>query len=345
MAGKKKSSPVSDALLEAHIAFLVDQLTGSGFQPFVEEVLDAVLAQAATVKLETVISRKTIKDVARQYALEMEYGGGIPELVGDVARAIHAAPEHQQTQLGQLLSKRRYDELVEHLLSLRSVRERFLKGFVESAIYEQIASDLLYNGIRGYVASAEAPGFIPGARSALKLGRAVVRRATANIEDVVEESIKHHIGRSIREVSQRTVQPLIDGEHDAAIRQGAAETWAQARMLRVGSLADELSATDLEELFVTLYECWKDLRKTKYLGALVDVGVDAFFDKYGAIDLAALLDDLSIDHQLMLGEAMRFGPPVLSELAQGGQLQAVLRTALQPFYQSGMIDQVLARQG
>jgi hypothetical protein len=213
---------------------------------------------------------------------------------------------------------------------------------IASPLYQRIASDLLYNGIRDYLARSNLGDNIPGARSALKLGRAVVKRATAGFEDVMEDGLKRHIGRSVGSVSQKTAQSLLDGDHDDALREVAIDSWQRLRNLSIGELREDLSALDVEELFVTLYECWKELRGTPFIAAMIETGIDTFFDKYGEASLAELLEDLGIDRQIMLREAMRFAPHVLAQLHAADKLAPTVRRLLEPFYRSGKVEKILA---
>lgn len=340
-AGSRKKD-VAQALLDAQVAFVVDTLTQTGcLTPTLDALLDHALEDAARLTLEQVVTRDLIKATARTYAIELDLQGGIPELVGDVARALHAHPIHERTRLGDLVSPRRFEDLLDHAMALKSLRRRVIDELLGSPLYERIASDLLYNGIRDYVARTEAPSGIPGARSALRLGRAVVKRATAGFEDALELSIKRHIGRSVGRISRETAQPLLDGEHDAALREVAVDSWQRLRELTVGELRRDVTALDVEELFVTLYECWKDLRRTPFIAAMIETGIDTVFDKYGAQSLAALLEDLGVDRALMRREALRFAPHVLGALHAAGRLEPAVRRLLEPFYHSGAVEKVL----
>lgn len=341
---KKARPAAAQALLDAHVAFLVEQLTGEGLGALIETLLDTALEQAGGLVLESVVTRAMIKATARTYAVELELQGGIPELIGDIARALHAHPVHERTRLADLISQRRFADLLDHALALKSIRGRLVRELIASPLYERIASDLLYNGIRDYLATSPLTAGIPGARSAMRLGRAVVSRATPGLESAMEESLKRYIGRSVGSVSDKTAQPLLDGEHDAALREAALDSWQRIRATRIGELREELSALDVEEMFVTLYEWWKELRRTEFIGALIDAGIDAFFDKYGACTLAELLEDLGIGRQLMLAEGLRFAPQVLRQVHQAGRLETLVRRGLEPFYLSGRVEQVLEKR-
>lgn len=340
---KRKPRGPAEALLKAHVAFMLEELTGPGLKALIESVLDGLLEDADRITLEQAVTRDMIKATARTYAIELDLKGGIPELIGEVARALHGHPVHGRTRLADLMPDRRFRELLDHALALKSVRARIVHGVIRSPLYESFASELLYNGIREYLGSNPIARGIPGARSAMKLGKAVMSRATAGFDGVIEDGIKRHIGRTVASISERTARPLIDGEHDEGLREVAIESWLQVRHTRLGDVVGNLSPIEVEELFVTLYETWRELRGTGFIGEMIEAGIDTFFDKYGAASLAELLEDLGITRPLMLAEAMRFGPHVIGALQEQGLLEGSIRRLLERFYRSGRVEAVLEK--
>jgi hypothetical protein len=321
------------------VRFVLDELTGDGFAGILARGLDALLEEADRITLDDAVSRETIQATARTYAVDLTLKGGIPELAGEVARALHAHPIHERVTLGDLLEERRVERLVEHALEFRALRERVVRFLIASPLYEAFASELLYNGIRDYLANG-ASG-IPGARSALELGKAVASRAPG-LEATFEEGLLRYIARAVRSVSELTVKPLVDGDHDDALRDVLLDSFRRVRGTTLGELRGDVSADDLEELFVTGYELWNDLRRTELIGTMIDAAVDKLFDKYGESSLLELLTDLGITREIMLGEAYRFAPHAVALLHREGLLERRVRALLAPFYASGAVERVLA---
>ena len=83
-----------------------------------------------------------------------------------------------------------------------------------------------------------------------------------------------------------------------------------------------------------VFEYWRELRHTDYFNAMLESGVQAFFDKYGDTSLTGLLDELGVTRELMLGDARRFLPPVMAKLQSEGLLEAWLRRHLEGYFQA-----------
>ncbi|WP_428310365.1 hypothetical protein [Hydrocarboniphaga sp.] len=339
---KKKSGGVAAALLDAHCAFVIEQLTGEALMPLLEQGLDAALADAARLKLKDVVTPKMIKDTTRTYAVELQLGGGVPELVGDIARALHGHKIHQATTFGELISDHAVSQYLDKILEFKSLREKIALELFSGPLYAEFASDLLYHGIQGYLSNNPLTRNIPGAGSMMKLGKRVMSKASPGLESSLEDGLKKYIGKSVEATSRRSVDYLLHHIDDAAIRDMALDIWDRVRELPVAVLRADISSLDQEELFVIGYEYFQELRRTDIFSTLIEAAIDAFFDKYGDSTLTALIDDIGVTRQMMIGEARRYAPPILKTLKKKKMLDATVRRYLEPFYLSGQVEQIVA---
>ncbi|MBC7172997.1 MAG: hypothetical protein H5U40_11235, partial [Polyangiaceae bacterium] len=124
MAASHRHADIAQALLEAHVRFTLDELTGRELSLLIERVLDTVLEQAEYVALADAVKPEAIKAVARAHAIEIELKGGIPELVGKIVKQLHAHPIHERVTLGDVFTDRRVEKVVDHALELVQLRAR-----------------------------------------------------------------------------------------------------------------------------------------------------------------------------------------------------------------------------
>ncbi|MFA5940417.1 MAG: hypothetical protein WC809_13755 [Sinimarinibacterium sp.] len=339
----KKKLDVAQALLEAQVHYAIEQLSGDGLQALIESELDAILVDCMRLKLKDVVTAKMIKDTARTYASEIEMGGGLPQLVADVAQAVYAHKVLDHTAPKDIVTHTRYTEFVDKLLELKSLREKLVHEISTSPIYIAFASDLLYHGIKGYVArSTELTKGIPGASSMMKLGRSVMNKASPGLETSLDEGLKKYVSRSVEVTAKSSADFVLKHLNDEALRDMAREIWDRSKFTPIGTLRDDVDGDDLEDLFVIGYEYWRELRKTEFYGKVIDTGIDAFFQGYGDAYLGDLLDDLGITRDMMLAEAMRYAPHVLKVLKRKKLLEGMVRRQLEGFYRSGTVERVLA---
>lgn len=344
MAQKKKAG-IADALLDAHVAFVVAELEGAKLKDRVEAEIDALLAGAAKLKLEEVVSRAAVKEVVRVYASELELGGGIPELIAGIARLLHKAEIHERTRLDDLLSERQFAEILDKLLEMRELRTQLLDEAVDNPAYAALASDLLYHGIKGYLQQSRLTDSIPGARSMMQLGKRVIQRASPGLEHAIEDNLKAYIRKNIGATLKESRRFILSRLDEAKLREAVLEAWTRLKRARVSGFRRYLDADDLEDFFVIGYEWWRVFRKSEWFAEVVNIGVDHFFDTYGKTALSKLLEEVGIGRQHLLADAMRFAPPAIKALKKKKLLEPLVRRNLEGFYRSAEVEKIVSTIG
>ena len=95
----------ANRLLEALIAHLSESLDPDRLDDWLEQELDALLAQADTVRLNEAVTAEQIGVTVRKYAVQMELGGGIPELVGEMVDRLYNHGIQGERRVGELVDE------------------------------------------------------------------------------------------------------------------------------------------------------------------------------------------------------------------------------------------------
>ena len=337
----KKKTSTAEALLEAHVQFMLQQLDGKALRPRIEREVDALLHDAEQLSLKDVVSREAVKETVRVYAVKLELNAGIPELVADIAHRLHAHPIHARTRIGELLSDQQFTEILDKLLEMKELRTRLLDESVSNPVYSALAADIVYHGIKDYLTQNKLTGNIPGARAAMKLGKSMMNRATPGLENAIEERLKGYVSRNIQSTLQESRRFLLDRFDEESIREVALDVWEQLKDSKVSLFRDFLGGGDLEDFFVIGYEYWHQLRKTDWYVTLIDAGVDGFFDRYQDSSLGEILEEIGIGRDMLVADAMRFAPKAIEGLKHRGLLEPMIRRNLQDFYLSGAVEKII----
>lgn len=329
-----KTKPVAERLLDAHVAFMIAQLEKEPLRLNIEEELDHALAAAEKITLNEAVTRDQIKDTVRTYAVDLDLHGALPELVGDIARAIYTHDIHDRTAINDLVTDKQFIELFDQLMAMKELREKIIKQSIGNPLYGALVSDVLYNGIKGYINDNPLTKNSQVAASALKIGKSLLSKASPGLEQSLEDGIKRYISGNIK-ASQRTTEKFIRARlEDDSVKDRALELWDEHKHRKIAEVREYISERDVEEGFVTGYEYWRRLRKTEYYWTIIATGIDAFFDKYGNTSLREILDEVGVHRETMLAEAMRYAPPVIAMLKKKGLLEPRIRRQLEKFYLS-----------
>lgn len=337
----KKTKSTAGQLLDAHVKFMIDQLNGDALQQNIEDELDHALEAAEKITLNEAVSREQIKQTVKNYAVDLDLHGGIPELIGDLARTLYAHKIHDQTTLADLVTDQQFADILEQVLAMKDLREKIIKRSIGNPLFGALASDVLYNGIKGYISDNPLTKNSKMAASALSIGKSLLSKASPGLEHAVEEGVKRYIKGNIKATQKQTEHFIRARIEDDSVRDHATELWDAAKEQKVSLFRDYISSRDLEEGFVTGYEYWRKLRRTDYYWAVIEICIDGFFDKYGDSSLREILDEVGIHREMMLEEAMRFAPPVIKMLKKKKLLEPRIRRQLERFYMSDEAKAIL----
>lgn len=339
---KKTMHPKAAALLDAHVVYITAQLSGKSLQVLIEDEIHQIMADAEKITLNEAVTSQMIKDTARNYAVDLELSGAIPELVGDIARALYANPVHNVTTIGELLPDGLFEEFLDKMLEMRDAREYFVHEVVANPVYSALASDILLEGLRGYAQQGrELARQIPGAARAARLGQSLLSQAFPMLEESLEDNLRKYVTRILDGILHRSEHFLLTHFDEDRLRNIALEVWDEIKQKPVSEFKRSVSSLDMEEFFVIGYETWRELRNTAFYQAMIDTGIDCFFEKYGETSLRELVDEMGITHEIMVGEAMRYAPHVVKVLKHKKMLEPLLRRNLEGFYTSKTVAVIL----
>lgn len=334
-------SPLAERLLEAHVAWWETRLEDDQLGLWLGEQIEALIADAARLRLEEVVSRSSVKAIALAYAAEIEPQGALPELVGEIARAIQASPLQGRTRLREVLPDAQFRLWLDQILGLEKARDALLSAALDNPVVAELSAELVLQGLRDHLADNPLTRRLPGAESMLRLGRSVLNRARPGLDSALEEGLQQAIQASIRQTLRGAEQALRARLSEERLRDAALMIWKQLRERSLAELRASLSPAEVEELFVTGYEYWRVLRRTPYYRGLIETGVDVFFDTYGGEPPTRLLEELGLDAAQLREDALRFAPRALAALRKKKLLAPLIRRQLAPFYASPEVAAML----
>lgn len=326
-------------LLDAHVAHELAALRGVRFLDLVTGEIDFALRAGSELTLDQVMPRELIKEVALKYVSTFRLPGAIPEVAGALATRLKAHPANE-TPLGEVVSRPRIDELAEALVEMRTLRRELLRSLADNSGIQAGVGTVVRGTARGALDTGRRiADNLPGGSLGFSLAERVAGRMAGSVKGT---QVGAAVDQSARELAERGAGALLGYLSDTAassvtdeeVHAALLEIWDALSTRPVRELADLIDDEQLVALFVGLYQVWLDIRDSDYLRALVDTGVDFFFDTYGSFTLDRLLEEWGLGRDDLVEEALRFGPPVIEALAEAGVLEQLVRRRLSSFYES-----------
>jgi hypothetical protein len=325
------ASLLAQQLLDAQVTFIKSRLTGDEAPQHFVRILDFALAQANTLSLEQAVDLQSVKEVVKVYAFELNLGAGILELIGAIAQRIYGEISHSSATLLQLVGQQNIEQWIDKILELEQVRTHIIEAIQNSPtalhIITQIVSSLIKSQRAEWLESMHDVNVLPE-----WIGKSVfsgklkhfLRQQEDKFLHLTEQQLAHFIQQQSKHLLQLDNQDLKDI---------ALEVWQSVQNIPLNELSEGVTALDIEEFFVLIYEFWRHLRQTEYMQKLILTGVDVFFEVYGQYPISELLEEIGISRQHLINDLNRFLPKLIETLNQHDVLDQLIRLQLAEFYQ------------
>jgi hypothetical protein len=316
-------------LLDAHVAYQLEQLRGPALALLIEREVGALFGWLSAVKLNDVVTREHIVGLIQRYVIDVKISGAFAELSGEMTRLVVSSRASEHTRVDQVLSPESFTQFADKVAALEGLWRTVLHLVLQSDAYATLVSRTLQRGLLHSLVSSEHRS--PPQRSGLD---DLLDRLRPLIKHRVEPYVSTYIETFVKRFVRRGEQRLIVALDPEAVRALIDEVWDAIAPMRLTEAFAFISAHDLEDFVVLIYEFWQRYRKTPYFRETSRELVDHFFDKYGDGSVLSLLRDLDIGQDMVTKELQTLLGKLLGHASTTGFLEARLRAQLAPFYQS-----------
>jgi hypothetical protein len=337
------ASELAERLLEAHVDYVVAELTGDRLAATIAREVDDVLTVAGTLVLADVVDPAQVKRVARRGVDTIGGSALVETMVGEVTDAGYQLAAGEDFRLGEVIDRADVSALVEKVLSLHTLHERLLERTTESPLVATVASRFVSKIIADFVQQNRARAEkVPGMSSLLSLGGNAASRVRSATDRHLDQFLGDAAGKGAQYALRRTNSAILELIRDAPVHEAVLEIWDLHAEEPIGRLREYISSADLRELAQLGHQLIANARTSEYTAHLLDAAIDVFFEQYGQHDLAALLGELGIGRDDVVDDLIAFAPPVLDALQADGVLADQVRKRLAPFYRSPAVATLLA---
>jgi hypothetical protein len=333
---------LADQLLDAHVAYVLDRLSGDALTAEIATTVDDALTGLADVRLDELVDAVEVKRVVRRLVADVPATAAATTLVSAMADAVHEGPP-EPFSLGELIGREHVETLVDEALALGPVVQRGLDQLAESPLVATVASRFVAR-IVGDVLSANrsVAEKIPGVGGLMSLGAGAASRVMGAADKQLEQILGDTAGKGAAFAMRRLNKIVADTLNDPMTRDAALQVWDQYCDQPLAPPRAFLTRDDSQRVAALLQEIVASGAPTEPVGALVDTMVDVFFEQYGEHSLPTLLEDLEVSRDDLVADIAAFAPAVIEGLQRGGHLERSVRTRLAPFYGSDRVTAILS---
>ena len=330
----------ADKLLEAHIQFEIERLTGKKSEADLGQLVDELWDWASKTTLTQGLDAATTIETTLRWVEQWYLPDTLTVLLGSLSKRLIHLPINQATCLGDLIDDELFEAGIDLVGQMERVRNNLITQATQSPLYSMLISNVLYSGIRDYVASSSEAmqKKVPGMGLLSKGASALNKRV--GLEGAVEERLRGFIKSNAEKTIRNSRQFLLDALGPEQIRELANEIWVDAQNTQL-TVAELLEDDEIDRLISFGLSVWHDLRQTEYIQELIREGINGFYDSYGEESLGTILEHLGLDRIKLREEAVNLLPEVLQNAKDNGLMELFLRSRLQAFYSSKACQKAL----
>ncbi len=333
------STALAQALLDAQVDYVIAELTGRELAATITRDVDDVLAIAASMTLAAVVDVDAVKAAAHRFVDVIGGSSMLADLRPEMADAVYRSMAGNEQLLGDVVRREHVEALVTTLLGMHRLQERALERMSESPVVAAIASTYVTKIIGEFVQqNRERAEKVPGVSSLFSIGLGAASRMKGAADGLLGDAQLRSTQFAMRQTSNAAREIL----RDAPVHEAAMQLWDLHADEPITELCKYLTADDLRELTTVVGHLITSARNHDAVGRLIDDGVEVFFARYGATDLATLLAELGLTRDVLIEQIARFAPPVIDAAKADGRLDAFVRARLEPFFSAASTQALLA---
>lgn len=315
--------------------FLLARIQGEGLQETIEREASAIYAWGANVTLAQLLDEAKLKEHISRLVKTVPF---TEEMRSVVVKAIVTAINsdlNNSANLQTLVPKSEYDKAISHYAQFEVVRMDVVRIILESPIYSELISDVLYHGIKDYVMT-ENPLVknVPGVSSLMKFGAKSLNKAMPKLEEAAETTIKKFINSNLRNSVDLSERILNNALSENNIRTIADHFWGALSEKEFSKAQKYVDEDKIDSTAQLTEDIWQEIRHTEYLHNMIHRIVDYIFEHYGERNLATFVSEMGYDQAFITAELKLILPDLLERDVIKQIAEDRIRANLRDFYSS-----------
>lgn len=331
-------APLAERLLDAQVVFHLARLSGDELPVTVARVVDRLLDVAGEHQIADLVDRDVVKGVVGRALTDVPGSPAVAAFV-ELGREIVAAGPAEPFPVSDVVDRDQVERLVDEALALTPELERALERLTASPLVGATATRFMGRVVGDVVAANQAVADrVPGLGSLLSLGTRAAAGVVGAADKQLDGLLADTAGKGGTLAVRRLNRIVVDTLRDPTTRDAILQVWDLVAAEPVRGTGDLTSTSELVDAI-------RDLVVTVLADPhVVEVGhavVDGFFEAFGGYTPTELLSELDLDRADVVADAVRLAPGVVGAMVESGELEALLRAELAPFYASDAVTALL----
>lgn len=336
------TTPLAQQLLDAHVRFIVDQLSGDDLPGTVTTLADQLFAASGKHQLADLVDPAAIKAIVARALTTVPSSAAVSGFVELAVTTAYDGPAEPRP-LGEVIDREQVEVLVDRLLALSPVLERALERLTDSPLVGTMASRFMGRIVGEVVQANQAVADkVPGLGSLMSLGTSAASKMMGAADKQLEGLLGETVGKGGTFAIRRMNRIIVETLRDPTTREAVLQVWDLAAKEPVGGLSGRVTREELDGVVDAVHDLAVTTLASEQVAGLGEAVVDGFFERFGGYTPTELLDELDLDRADLVDDLVRVAPGAVEALRESGDLERIVRTQLEPFYASDEVRALLS---
>ena len=328
-------------LLNAQVLFTLKQYQGNQLDNMIAQNIDKLYAQFETVKTNDFVTKEQINATVRSILLAQPLKPEMLDIIHTVLLQLLDMDSLQNTAVKDLLSKKSYNLLINKLLMSDAMRKKCIGLTMESELYSELISDVLYHGIKDYLLDENFLVKMRGVSALVKVGKWGINKTLPKLDASIESTVKPYIQTNIKRTVKLSKNFLEHELNEKRIKTTANNIWKEIRNRKLATFTDPLDDKKLDELIGISEQLWEGIRTSEFMQEACTQMIEFWFQTFGNQPIRETLESIGIGKEAMISQVQTYAPTIMQQAEASGYLETVIREQLEPFYRSKEFKQAL----
>lgn len=336
-----RGAALAQRLLDAQVAFHLERLSGDRLAPTIAALVDRALASGARDPIEDLVDREAAVGAVVRTLRAASTSAAVSGIVEAVVDVLMAGPD-ERYPVGDLAERAQVEALVDSLLAFHPVVERFVDGLAGVPLVGTTASRFMgrvaAEVLRANKAVADK---VPGLGSLMSLGTNAATKMVGSADKRLDGLIGDTMGKGGALAVRRLNRVVVETLRDPVTREAVLQAWDVIAEEDVTGLGEHATRDQVADVADALHDLAITALATDQAGDLVAALVDAFLERFGGYTPTELLAELDLTRDDLVADAVALARPAIEALQASGDLEALLRAELEPFFDSDEVSALL----
>lgn len=299
-------------------------LLGDQAQQLQQQFIQQSFKLSDQIKLNQVIDLEQLTGVVNDQVFKINLAPPMLGVIGEIAQSIHQQLYNNPSPLKSFISDQQIEHWLRKILEMDHVFEYIRQRIEHTPQFRTLCAYWINQNIEYYTPE-----------SFLEFADKATAKLSVRLQKFLhlqQQKIEEKIEEKAAQLFQKQVLFLFSLPRDEYLT-FSLMVWERIKHKPISSFVAQSSPIDSEELFILIYEFWKDFRENTSVQTIIQTSIEQFYHSFENESLFFLFQSTGLDIKDIEQEAQRFAPAILQRLDKLNLLDGMIDYFLEPFFQ------------